>query len=565
MALSFSTGMTEISLANSITDWDAYKITSGGGTPGEVLDTDVKKQGTGCVGCVPTSGKDCGIVFDYYNDQSGVLDMTTVGNEVFGIWVMILSKAMINTFQNGGGYIIVCAANSNPTSSNKWAKWYIAGSDNFYEGWNFFMIDTRKTPSAENGGWAASDLATIYRLGAGVDAIDSWKAEWFYVDWCAYGRPIYTLEGDGTITADWADFLSDSTTAVNGLIEDVNGAYQLSCGIQFGDDLQSSTTTFDDDTGQAINFKRHTYYSSGTVDALTYSDYYKVTAEGASGSTTSITLGDLVGTDQGILGGTIKSSDAVNVPIIVDFDTDQAHISALNLYGVVWQNITGSFKIGANSAYNVFSNQFVGCSQVDPVGACEIRNSLFINTADADAALLWNDSIDIQYCSFIANTTGAGIEHPLDDNTPFSHVGHKFSGNDWDVLNSDAVAIVINNSGDPKADGSSYDPTGTAVTFETAIDIIITVQDANTDVIQYAQVGVYKTSDRTELLKAETNASGIAQTSYSGGATEIEVRVRKASSGATKYKNFSTLGNTTSSDFKLLVTLVEDSINAATS
>ena len=63
-------------------------------------------------------------------------------------------------------------------------------------------------------------------------------------------------------------------------------------------------------------------------------------------------------------------------------------------------------------------------------------------------------------------------------------------------------------------------------------------------------------------MNEDTLSSGLASESYSGGATDIEIRVRKASTGSTKYRNFSTLGATTTSDFNLLVTLVVDPINA---
>lgn len=411
MALTFTTGMTSIDNANTTNDWSTYKITSGGATPSIVQSTDIVKEGSACNCIKPTASKDVGLSFDYYTaNSSATLNLTTAGNEVIGVWIQVTSKATLATWANGGIYIGVTSANAVPSSSNAWSKWYVGGSDQYVGGWVYYQVDTRKTASATNSGGAT--LSTIYQIFFGTLASGTVpRAESFYVDASWYGRPIYTLKGDGTTVADWADFLSDSDTNVNGLIQDVNGAYELSCGIQFGDDAQTATTTFTDATGQAVNFKRHVYYSGGTADALTYSDYYKIIGEGAASYLTSITIGSLVGSDAGILGGIIKSIDPTNVPVIVDFDTDQAHISALNLYGVIWVDVTGSFKLGANSAFNIFSNQFIGCGQVEPVGACEVRNSFFIDTDDASGSLLWNDNIDIEDSQFISNTTGPAIEH----------------------------------------------------------------------------------------------------------------------------------------------------------
>jgi hypothetical protein len=566
MALTFTTGMTEISDADSLTDWSVYKITAGGASPTLSLEANLKKEGTNSIGIIPTRNKDCGMIFNYYNaNGSTVLDLTTVGNEVIQAWILSLSNALVETFANGGLYIIITAADAVPTTSNKWAKWYVGGSDNHPEGWTNFLVDTRKTPSATNGGWTyATDAPNTYRIGIGCDSADvtAWKAENLYVDRMAYGRPIYTLKGDGVLTADWADFLSHADTEVNGLIQDINGSYELSCGIQFGDDAQTATTTFSDATSQALNFKRHTYYNSGEVDALTYSDYYKITAEGAASFNTSVTLGSLIGSDEGILGGTIKSLDPTNVPVDIDFNTDQAHISALNIYGVTFTDITGNIDLGANSAFNYFSCFFVGCDQIDANGACEIRNCNFIDTSNADASLLWNASIDIQDCRFISNTTGAGIEHESGATATYTKL--YFSGNTFDVLNSTGSAMTITKAGTPQSDPTTSE--GSSVTFVGSVDITITVYDKEDGLVEAGvQTAVYKTSDRTQLLNEDTNASGIADDVYTGSTpVEIEVRCRKASSGADKFKNYSSIQTLGSSGLTLSVTMERDPNNNAT-
>ncbi|MHA2046586.1 MAG: hypothetical protein ACW99G_17500 [Candidatus Thorarchaeota archaeon] len=438
MALTFTTGMTPIDPADTVTNWAAFKITAGGGTPTANLDTDQQREGVGCIGVKPTRNKDCGVSYDYYTaNGSTTLNLSTSGNEVLAIWIKSTAPGQILTRANAGVTIIVCASNGVPTASNDWAKWYVAGSDSNPADWQLFLVDTRKTPSATNGAWSGTSLQNIYQIGITAFAADVAVArvDNIYIDAMWYGRPVYTLTGDGVLTADWADFLSDADTNANGLIQDINGAYEVSCGIQIGDDAQTATTTFDDDTSQNLNWKRHVYDTgSGVVDALIYSDYYKFSVEGAASFNTSVTLGNVVGTNAGILGGTLRSLDPVNAPVIVDFDTDKDHISALNLYGVVWQGITGSFKIGDKTAYKIYSNQFIGCGQIDPVGACVIRNCLFINTASLVGSLLWNDDINIQLCSFIANDKA--IEHQSHYQSPFDYVNLTFSGNTCDTYNS---------------------------------------------------------------------------------------------------------------------------------
>ena len=638
MALTLSTGVTSIDTADSTTNWSSYKITAGGGTPSIASVTDLKKEGTACNGIKPTSSKDCGMVFDYFAaNGSTTLNMETSGNEVICLWLRSLISSQVLALASGGLYIVVTGSDGTPSSTTDWAKWYIGGSDANPDGWTWYQVDTRKTPSATGAGWvsgASGSLSTVHRIGVGAFASSATAArvESLLVDEMWYGHPTYKVVGDGTTVATWDDLLSDSTTNVTGLIADENGALSMSCGVQIGDDTQTATTTFDDDTSQAVNWKRHTYHNgTSIVDALTYADYYYLQAKGAASFNTSVTLGNVVGSDAGIVGGTIKSLDATNVPLIVDFETDQAHLSACNLYGVTWDGITGSFQLGANSAFKCYSNQFIGCDQVE-LGSSTVRNSLFINTASTTGAILWNANIDIQSCQFIANTTGEGIEHDTiigviagtctsagsstvlnstgnlgsvlvgdyaynetdgafadvtdisgapnsittsalsgggswDNTDAYSispTVGYTdltFSGNTSDVTNSatgsDALFVAVDTASNP------VNKTGT-IEFISSVAVTVTVKDVAGTVISGAQVGVFTTSTGTEVMNDVTNGSGVATAQWTGGSAEVKVWIRQASSGATKYKNFSSIQNITGSGLTLAVTLVEDPNNNAT-
>jgi hypothetical protein len=569
MALTFTTGMTEISDADSLTDWAVYKITAGGGTPSLDLNTTVKKEGTGCIGIIPTRNKDCGMIFNYYNANSNtVLDLTTTGNEVLQVWIQSLSSALVETFANGGIYIIVTAADAVPSTSNAWAKWYVGGSDNHPEGWTSFMVDTRKTPSATNGGWTyATDAPNTYRIGIGADSADvtAWKAENIYVDRMAYGRPIYTLQGDGALTADWADFLSHADTEVNSLIEDINGAYALSCGIQFGDDAQTATTTFVDATGQTLNFQRYTYYSSGTVDSLNYTDYYKVTAEGAASYGTSVTIGSLVGSDSGIQGGTIRSLDPANVPVDIDFNADQSHITALNMYGVTFLGIQGNIDLGANSAFNYFSCTFLDCNIVDANGACEIVNCIFLDTGDPVAALLWNTDIVISDSSFRANADPSydphAILHTASGVVQYDNL--QFSGNDYDIalsgISTDYLTVEAVNNANP---GTYEVIVGSGVTITNAVFLTIDVEDqAGVPVSGVATYIVTTSGTPEELMNEYTNPAGRAQESYNFlGTMPINIRLRKSSPSDTRYYPVNATGSIESTGFSLTVVMSEDNI-----
>jgi hypothetical protein len=64
----------------------------------------------------------------------------------------------------------------------------------------------------------------------------------------------------------------------------------------------------------------------------------------------------------------------------------------------------------------------------------------------------------------------------------------------------------------------------------------------------------------------EDTVSGVASENYTGSTpVEVEVRCRKASSGATKYKNYSSVQTIGTGGLTMTVTMIEDPINNATS
>jgi len=98
---------------------------------------------------------------------------------------------------------------------------------------------------------------------------------------------------------------------------------------------------------------------------------------------------------------------------------------------------------------------------------------------------------------------------------------------------------------------------GQPVTFLSAVSLEIRVKDTANDPINLAQTAIFRVSDNAQLMNEDTNASGVAQAGYTGAFGGIYIRVRKSSTGDTKYIPFSTTG-TISGDFTLDVTLQED-------
>ena len=474
------------------------------------------------------------------------------------MWVNLSTFGVLDTLANKG--LAIRISSDSPGTSN-YCDFVIAGSDGsngWSGGWKLFVIDPTKTASAVSG-TQSSIIASVRTLGIWIDTASSVRAESIFIDQIAVGTG---LRITGTSTQGWkdvVDYCTDFTNRAWGMMQERDGVYYAFGKLYIGSTVQTANVSFAD-SAKIIQFGTSQYYESSAWKSSFDIDACGIVVEDHASYTTTFSDGVLVGTDNGRSGSVIIGNADQNVSL--DLYGGVNADSVTTLYGTILKSLKGALNSGNDTGHKFFGVSFSKCSQFDPVGACVIRNCIFAETIDVDAAVLWNENIDMQYCSYIANTLGAAIEHPSAAGTPYAHVGHSFSGNTHDVLNSSGSAITINNSGTPKSNGSSSE--GATVTFLTAIDLIITVQDKDTTIIVGAQVAIYKTSDRSELMNEDTNASGIAQQSYTGGATDIEVRARKASSGAIKYENFSTLGATGSGDYELLITLKEDPNNNAT-
>jgi len=178
-------------------------------------------------------------------------------------------------------------------------------------------------------------------------------------------------------------------------------------------------------------------------------------------------------------------------------------------------------------------------------------------------------AIAIDYTGDASNYIQAGIDTsaPGHGGTCYTYSG-SWSSQSYDmcfyVYYGGYVEINLTDSPATTADDRGV-PAG-ATKLVSSVTVTITVKDVAGDEIQNAQTGVFATDDGEQIINEDTNVSGVATENYGGSVPrEVKVWVRKASSGATKYKNYSSVQNITSSGLALDVTLVEDPNNNATS
>ena len=170
---------------------------------------------------------------------------------------------------------------------------------------------------------------------------------------------------------------------------------------------------------------------------------------------------------------------------------------------------------------------------------------------------MWNESIDILDCSFIANTLGAAIEHPSSVGTPYDYNALSFSGNTFDVLNSSGAAITINTTNGTNASTSE----GSAVTFAGSVPVTVTVVDSAQNPIEGATVYLLTTTGAVVVLNGLTNASGVISGTFSGTtpvAIDSTVSGVKYGSSPIPYTYFTLGGSITTSGYSQTAILTVD-------
>ena len=131
------------------------------------------------------------------------------------------------------------------------------------------------------------------------------------------------------------------------------------------------------------------------------------------------------------------------------------------------------------------------------------------------------------------------------------------------ALDADVTINLTGTTGDIAYErASGY--TGT-VSLVNTVNLTITVKDEAGAAVENAQVSIHEGTDPaapgSELMNLDTNVSGIATTTYNyGGDQAILIRIRKSSTGSTRYITVATAGTIVSTGFSLARTLVIDGI-----
>jgi hypothetical protein len=262
----------------------------------------------------------------------------------------------------------------------------------------------------------------------------------------------------------------------------------------------------------------------------------------------------------------LRNSTIATAGPFVTCDFSAAYIDTLTITDCTFRNLGNSitFSNGAQaSAHTITGNVFDACGQIDPGDVMFQNNTISNSTAsttgavllDADGTSAWSN------LNFVSGGTGHAIyitaagTYTFDN---FTYSGYGSTGTTNAVIyNNSGGAVTINVSG---GDVPTYrNGTSASTTVVASVPISVTVIDTATNPIQNAQVAIFLTNTGSQVVNQDTDVNGEVASSFSGTTpTNIYIRVRKSSTGDTKYIPVSSVGTITSTGFSITFTLRED-------
>ena len=598
-----TTNLNLIDAAEATTGWSFSGIT-------KTSTSSASREGTNCVG-----GQVANNSYGYaWHTHGSSVNMTTAGNERVYIWV---NSVGAGTYAQNGWMVLI------GDGTNRRA-YRVGGSDVVpfsVKGWYCLMLDTANLPTTyQQVAGGAPTLTAITQFGFGIYNVvaPSGNALNVFVDVVRYGSGIVVTSGatDDISLADVAaeDF-SSTTGKAYGIVREIQpGVYGIQGDILWGDTAGNSIDWKETD---AIVIFEDRVEGTGTNTKFQFSGQHSATG------TFRVELGIAVasGDDEtGRSGVTFFSANPTDQPI--DFDFSDSDIEDVFLYGCAFTNMRGGTIAFSADATNGVSHHlsgcnFSGCSQVD-TGRTVVRNCGFASTGDTTSALLWNANINVKNTDFIGNTVGAAIEHPEVSSSGFTYDNMLFSGNTYDIENSDNAAtinagsfvvgrgykiltvgstdytligaadnnigtkfeatgvgsgtgtatevLLINatNGANPSAAKANNSGTNSDTLVQNAVILYVKVQDEDRQPIQDVQTSIYYVaSPFMELMNEDTLVTGVAQETYNFGGTDVDVVVKARKSDELdnpRYQAYSAIQTITSDGLNLTVTLRETSL-----
>lgn len=476
------------------------------------------------------------------------LDFDVAGTEegqFIYMWINISAKGAFDTLANKGFAIRL------GTSLTDYREFLIAGKNDangWTGGWKLFVIDPTKTGSVGDTG--TFDVGAVRMIGTWIDTDVSVRADSIFFSQIAVGTGIRVI---GTSTTGWSDIVSYCTDYANrawGMVQEREGIYYVYGKIYIGDSTQSIVTSFADTAAPIIKFGISEYYISSAWTLSHPTDYGGLIIEDNASYTTTFDDGVIVGTDGGRSGSYLIGHD--DLFVYADLYGGNATGSLTRLYGTTFRNFGGGVNMGDDAQHLFYGGIITGCAEFDPVGAPILRNVIFSDnttTTGTDYALVWNPSIDISDCSFLANEWS--ILHDADGSATYTNL--IFSGStEYDILLTSTGTLTVSVDGGTIPTWSGVN--GGTVSLPSSITLTMTVKDEAGDPIETAYAYIDDNNATPFIMNKTTNAQGVASETHTGGAAAGSTwRVRKYG-----YKAYRQIVDIAGDNISIPVTLIAD-------
>jgi len=364
-----------------------------------------------------------------------------------------------------------------------------------------------------------------------------------------------TIDGD-LATAEWSTALETNITLY--YVGDTTQTMNISMKSTY--DLASETITFgitapDSDLSSdflIIIFKTNKVPST----------WYSITLQGNATGSIEIYLGEEVG-GQGVSGPIIKA-ESPSFPYTLD-----ASDTNIDKYGIYGCNFYSASTITLQ-AYNA-DKKFLSCNVIASAemlpGTGLVTSCNFISSAGR-AIRLGSTSHHTTACNFINCNTAVHHDYAGGSGDPYTYDAMIFYGGTYHVENSTSGDVYVDRSNGSNPDsGKLYNSGGGTITINPlSVTLRVTVKDKDNNGINNAQTAIYKSSDDTELMNEDTanvgGEDGIAEALFQYSAdTPIYWRVRKSSTGTTRYISAGGASTIKDSGVDISVTLYEEPLS----
>lgn len=442
-------------------------------------------------------------------------------------------NGVADTIANGGYQIYIEDSSSNQS------YWYVGGNDTHSGGWGYFAVDPSTSP--ESG---TADYTDVLKIGLRVKTLTSvvGTADNVFWDICHYGEGLTVTSaasetgGSGTGGATGWDDIYNYDTGSNphyyGIVQKINGVYFIRGKLKLG---STSTLSVDFDDDALVGFQPDAYMTDNVSGIIIDGN--------ATGSTN-------VNIPNSVLFSSVRNYDLD----ASDTDIDTAALPSTTVQGAADSDISEGTFIGT---------AFDDCGQLT-IGAATVTDCVIRNASTSAGAILYPSGTDnTSGISFISAGTGYAIL--ISSTGTYDFDAHTFSGyastdgvtGNECVYNNSGGAVTINilNGGDTP---TIHNGASASTTVVNAVTITVNVKDADNSPIQNAQTAVYG-SGGASLMNEDTTISGIAQETYSYVSDkDIYFRVRKSSTGSTRYVPVQGVGTIDSNGFTVTVVMYED-------